>query len=689
MGALGCAYVVYSTRSHERAAPRLRLVFPTDRDMQADEYEPVARKLAARIGMEFCDPTTFEAERLMYRPSVCSGAEYVYEFRDGPFLSVEGMLATYSDWRDMAEWPEAPGEPARISGNLRRQQDPEAKPGIVGMFCRVYDVPKAMGQFLPGVYEPCGPDGRRYTFTGGSTTGGAVLYDSGKFLYSHHATDPAGGRLCNAFDLVRLHRYGDLDDGAKPDTPAGNLPSYKAMAGLARQDGAVRLETARSVFPDAGPEDTDFLSKLEFGKDNRLKKNTKNIRLVLENTPALAGKFCYDTFSGRVYTQGGLPWNPETPKRELTDADMAGLRVYLEDTYELTGGQKIQDVFDTFMQETARHAVREYLEGLQWDGTKRLDTVLTDYLGAEDSEYTRKVSRKLFCAAVARVMVPGVKYDYLTVLIGRQGAGKSTFCRVMGVDWFSDSLKVVDMRSKTGAEKLMGVWVAEIQELDGFSKVDSETVKSFLASQEDNFRPAYGRQTVHQKQQSVMIGTANKRDFLIDETGNRRFLPVDIGIQEPKSSVFTDLKPVIGQIWAEAVLRWRLGESIYPDAEMEKQAAMQQEDHMQEDPREGMVEEFLRIPIPPNWYSKDLEQRRIYIRDGHKTYQGGTVERRKVCAAEVWAECFGKSLGEMTKRDTREINAILARLLKEWKRELLRFWVCYGVQRGFCENVTP
>lgn len=683
---LGCAYIVYSTRKHESAAPRLRVILPTDRDLTADEYEPVARKLASLIGIEFCDPTTFDVSRLMYWSSCCRDSEYIFTYSDKPFVSVDGILGMYGDWHNVSEWPSVPGETERLERNQRRQEDPTTKKGIIGAFCRVYDVPAAMDKFLPGIYEETSISGR-YTYTAGSTVGGAVLYDDGKFLYSHHATDPAQGRTCNSFDLVRIHKFGYLDEEAKPDTPTAKLPSMKEMKNFASQDKATRLEDAKEKF--GAPENEEAVLELDYDGNNKLKKTAKNIMIVIENDPDLAGKFYYDKFSERIRTKGGLPWNTEIKERSVNDADMAGLRVHLETKYGLTGISKIQDAFDTFMQKTAINTVRDYLDGLHWDGEKRLDKVFIDYLGAEDTEYTRKVARLLFCSGVARIYTPGQKYDYLVVLIGPQGIGKSTFARIMGVNWFSDSLKIIDMKDKTAAEKLLGVWVVEISEMDGFGKVDSNTIKSFLSICEDRFRPAYGRHAVDKPRQFIALGTSNKRDFLTDETGNRRFLPIDIGVQKPVRSVFSEMRPVIDQIWAEAVMRWRLGERTYPDAEMERLAAAQQEDHMQEDPREGMIEEFLKIPIPSDWYTKDTTQRRAYIVGGYKTYQGETAERSKICAVEVWHECFGYPIATLTQRDTRAINAILSKLLKGWERNNTRYGEEYGRQRGFFKSVPP
>ncbi len=675
---LGCAYVVYSTRKHEGAYPRLRIVAPVDRLMTAEEYEPVARRLAFMIGLDIFDATTFEPLRFMYWPSKCADSEWVFNYEDRPFLSVDGMLSLCGDWRDMTTWPRPAAEKKYIDQGLKRQQDPEEKNNIIGAFCRVYDVPLAIETFIPEVYERCGEE--RYTYTRGTTAGGAVIYEGGKFLYSHHATDPAGGRLLNAFDLVRIHKFGYMDEEAGENLKGNQLPSYPAMAEFCRNDGAVNREYLQSIFKTVknGRGGMEWLEKLEI-KNNHVQKTAANIQLILENDPGLQGKFLQDQFSGRTYIVGALPWDSEERRRDLTDKDMASLRVFLETNYKITGREKIQDAFDDFLKKNTIHAVRDYLKSLRWDGIRRLDTVLTDYLGAEDSGYTRSVARKLFCAGVARVFMPGIKYDYLVVLIGRQGLGKSTFVRIMGIEWYSDSLKISDMKDKTAAEKLQGVWLAELSEMDGFNRTEQTTIKAFLSANEDLYRPAYGRLTVRSPRQAIFVGTSNRSDFLTDETGNRRFLPVDCGNSAPQKSIFQDLKKEIDQVWAEAVVRWKEGEAIYPDAEMALWAERQQEAHRQEDPREGMILEFLKRPIPVGWYSWDKDRR--WYHDS-RTYTGATMGRTLISAAEVWVECFRYRLPDMSQKDSRAINAIL-RKFPDWEPWRYRPGADYGQQRGF------
>ena len=219
---LGCASAVTRDLVYSGYAPRLRVIIPLDRTASADEYEPAARKAASLVGIEFCDPTTFDACRLMYWPSCCKDAEYVFEVYDHPFCSLDGLLGMYGDWRNVAEWPQVPGSDAIERRRLARQEDPTTKKGLVGAFCRTYSITTAMDKFIPGMYEPTDVPGR-YTYSGGSTTGGAVVYDGDMFLYSHHATDPCSGILVNAFDMVRLHLFGDKDMDAKDGTPTNKL----------------------------------------------------------------------------------------------------------------------------------------------------------------------------------------------------------------------------------------------------------------------------------------------------------------------------------------------------------------------------------------------------------------------------------------------------------------------------------
>lgn len=700
IGSLGCAAVVYSTRKHAEYAPRLRVLIPLDVTATPDEYEPIARKLAEQIGMDFCDPTTFDVARLMYWPSVCSDGVYVYEVYDNPFCSKAGILNTYEDWTDVTTWPQVPGSDSQFRKKLAKQEDPLIKKGIVGAFCRTYSIEEAMEQFLPDIYEPTTVNGR-YTYTGGSTTGGAIVYD-GKFLYSHHATDPCSGQLVNAWDLVRNHRYADLDADVREGTPTHKLPSFLAMKKMALELDAVEADlaqsrmapTAKEVFGDTqvavgaetipvvgGATGENWRKMLQLDGNGNYKKTIDNVVVILENDPMLKGKIATDEFAGCGVVLGSLPWNPDEERRVWSDIDDARLWWYLEAYYGITGDNKIEKGLSIVGGENVINDVKDYLDSLQWDGIKRVETLLPDYLGAEDNIYVRNVMRKSLCGAIARVLSPGCKWDYMPIFTGPQGIGKSTFLNLLGKQWFSDSL--TSFEGKDAAEMLRGVWINEVGELTALSRQETNAVKQFLSKREDIYRAPYGRRTEKHPRRGVFFGTSNHQEFLKDETGNRRFWPVTVGVYDAKKSVWKDLPNEVDQIWAEARAYYLLGEPLYLSEEVEAMAMEAQKNHTEQSGKEGLVMSYLEKKIPKDWYKMNKFQQVQFLSGSLQVNPDNLVERDRVCAVEVFELCFGGSIKNMRRQDTKEINAILGGF-RGWKRNnsSQRYGI-YGNQRGY------
>lgn len=691
---LGVGYCVYSTRKHRDSAPRLRVLFPFDRTVTADEYEPCARKMAEYIGIEMADPSTFEVARLMYWPSCCSDSNYVYTYADKPFVSADGLLAQYADWHDTTQWAATP-----IAQNFTRQAvkqgDPEAKAGVVGAFCRTYDVYRAIDELIPGAYEPVENSSDRFTYTGGSTTGGAVVYNNGKFLYSHHATDPCGGKLVNAFDLVRLHRFADLDDEAQPNTPNNRLPSYTAMLEAATQlpDVLVRINQERSAETQRDFEgvpatnadaDGNWEHLLSISSQTAYPKSTiDNVCIILEHDPNLKGKFALNTFAGRGEVLGALPWDARDTRRLWDDNDNNGLYWYMEKRHHITGNGKIDAGLSLHSTKFAFNEVQDYLQARVWDGVPRLDRLFIDYLGAVDTPYNRTVARKSLVAAVARAMSPGCKFDNMTILVGEQGLGKSSLLDILSRGWFNDSIRTFE--GKEASELLQGVWIVEISELDAFRRTDVARIKQFLSLRADRYRAAYGRHVKELPRPCVFFGTTNTKDFLQDTTGNRRFWPVDVGECPAAKSVWRDLPSEADQIWAEAVCYWKLGESLYLTGEVDEAAKEKQEEHREVSTYEGITLEFINQEIPEDWESYKLDKRRMYwsgsIAGGIKT-----VPRQRVCALEVWCEALNGLPKDLTKVIAREINAVIERQ-EGWDRmdKPVRFGP-HGVQRGFTKK---
>lgn len=712
LNGLGCAYVVYSTRKHQTTKPRIRVIFPLAEDVSADEYEPIARKVAEFIGLRYCDPTTFQAVRLMYWPSHSIDSDYVFTYADKPMLDGAAILNMYVDWKDVTSWPEVPDAQKLHQNMLKKQENPLEKEGMVGAFCRRFNIYQAIDEFLPGVYEPCDV-ADRLTFIGGSTTAGAIVYQDGLFLYSHHATDPCSQKLVNAFDLVRLHKFGHLDIQAEVNTPVAKLPSWLAMKEwvMARTDVKKDLLKERqqkaiaefSIVDDKNEEvlegeivedDDNWKDDIQYSADGMKALSTlTNIILILRNDKELKFKIFKDIFSSRILVRDGVPWDRkfETPDRIWNDTDDAGLRWYLESFYGITSTNKIMDGVSLIAEENAENKVATRLQSTQWDGEKRLETLFIDYLGCEDNVYTREISEKSLVAAVRRAIYGGIKWDNMPILIGPQGVGKSTFLKILGMDWYNDSL--VNVEGKDACELIQGSWILEMGELSSLRKSELNLVKNFLSRTDDIFRASYGRRAQKYPRRCAFFGTANDTNFLRDETGNRRFWPIDCFIYKPKKSIFNDLNDELDQIWAEACeLAKNKFYSLVLSKEAEKIAKEEQDSHSEDNVYRGIIIDYLDKKMPKDaWDSMDLFGRRAYLNDYEnmkKQYdESDLILRDKICVAEIWEEALKMDIRYLKKSDSIEINKILSSLYKWEKIKQSSRFGKYGVQKGFKRKI--
>ena len=680
--------LIYSTHKHTPEAPRFRLVIPLSRNVSPDEYAAVARKVAEDIGMEMFDDTTYEPSRLMYWPSTSADGEFVFRDVAGEILDPDVVLARYRDWRDSSEWPVSGRQQAVVLREMKKQADPLGKEGVVGAFCRTYSIEEAVEVFLADVYRPSVMQGR-YDYVPADSQAGVVVYE-GRFAYSHHATDPACGKLMNAFDMVRIHRFGELDVRASEDTEACKLPSFRAMSEFAVSDERVKLtlaeERAESAKREFSGED-DWSKGLELDRQGKVKDTLDNLVLAIRHDDGLQS-IAFNLHRDGIDAGEGLPWKQIKPG--WNDSDFASLKVYLNKGYGVYAPTKTKDALLAVASERAYHPVKEYLDALpEWDGVKRVDTLLTDYLGAEDSAYTRAVIRKTLAAAVARIYQPGTKFDSVLILNGPQGIGKSTmFARLAGA-WFSDSLTLTDMRDKSGPEKLQGYWILELGELAGMKKTDVETVKSFLSRVDDKYRASYGLNVESHPRQCVIVGSTNTESgFLRDITGNRRFWPVRVNGESVKKPWQISGEDVL-QVWAEAKAVYEGGERLYLEGEVAAMAVSQQAEAMETDDREGLVRTYLDTLLPENWDSMSLYDRRNFLNGSEfgEERQTGTVRRMMVCNMEIWCECFGRESSALKKIDSYEISGIMRKIegwgkYAETKNGMSGFPI-YGKQRAY------
>lgn len=494
----GYSCCMYSTHKHRPDSPRYRLIIPLSNPVGPEQYEAIARKLAEDIGIDYFDDTTYQASRLMYWPSTSADGEYVYHCLDGPVLDPQCVLDRYPDWRDISFWPMSSRVQEIKKRAAKKQGDPLEKDGLIGAFCRTYDIRSAITTFLADVYEPCREE-NRYTYIKGSTAGGLVTYND-RFAYSNHATDPCSMQLCNAFDLVRIHKFHDLDADAKPETPVNKLPSWVAMMDFIRKDSdtikTMDMERIRDFEEDFEEDNYVWMSELKRGgKNNDILPTRSNIEIILKNDPNLKdGVGGLDIFKSRVYKTANLPWwKYDKYRSQWIDDDDSALRSYIEKYYEINSKERVLDALINVHRENSYNSVTRYLSALNWDGVERLDTLFIDYLGAEDSEYVRAVTRKQLCAAVKRAYEPGCKYDTVLVLSGPQGVGKSYIISRLGQEWFSDTIPAI--KGKDAYEALDGKWILELGELNATRKSEIEAVRLFITSTSDNYRKAYARIT--------------------------------------------------------------------------------------------------------------------------------------------------------------------------------------------------
>lgn len=665
---------VYSTHKHTPEAPRLRLIFPLKRDVSEEEYPALARKVAQEIGMDLFDDTTYQPHRLMYWPSTSRNGEYVYQVMDGDILDPDAYLGMYDDWRDVSTWPVSSRESEAVKKAAKQQADPLAKTGAVGAFCRTYPIREAIEKFLPDVYAPSAMEGR-YDYIPADSSAGVIIIDE-KFAYSFHATDPACGQLLNAFDAVRVHKFPD-DDPKK---------SYNAMAEFAAADERVKLrifeekrQAAAEDFDEADPD--AWKKQLQYEKKSmELKNNLHNLMLILENDENLKG-IVFNQLADGMEIRGKVPWTH--PAKFWRDADDAQLICYVDAAYGTFSARNYDIAVTKAVDDRSYHPIREFFETLpDWDGVERADTLLIDYLGAEDTPYVRAVTRKELCAAYCRVYHPGIKFDSMIVLNGDQGIGKSTLIAKLGGEWYSDSLNLSDMNDKTAAEKLQGYWIMEIGELAGMRKADLDKVKAFISRQDDKYRASFGRRVTPHPRQCVFFGTTNSQNgYLRDITGNRRYWNVKVP-GNGKYKPWDMDEDTVKQVWAEVMVYAKAGEKLYLSPELEDYAKEEQRAAMERDDREGLVQEYLDMLLPDHWDSMDVYKRRDYVRDADDPMRPvGSVRRMEVSNMEIWCECFGKPKEDMKPSDSYAISAIMERIADWSKTGKAKILPIYGRQR--------
>ena len=672
---------VYSTHSHTANMPRYRILIPLARNITPEEFVAISRYVANGYGIDQFDPCSYIPHQLMYWPSCPIDGEYYGARFEGDWLDPDTFLTEHPNWHDCTMLPTTKREGALVHREMKHQADPLEKEGIVGAYNNAhFPIQDFIEAELSEVYEPS--VGGRYGYVPADSTAGVVVYED-KFIYSNHASDPAYGQLVNAFDLMRLHRFGHLDEKV----------SIKAMLEAAGKDEAAktwladkRLQQANEDYATPASDDGKWQLSLELEKSGDVSDIYENYIIIAKNDNVLKN-VAYNELRDTLDIRGDVPW--EHIKRGWSKSDEVGLYSHLSHVYGLYSPTKADNAMKYAADKRRFHPIREYLNGLpEWDGMERIGSLLIRCLQAEDTPYVRTVTRKTFAAAVARIYRPGTKFDSVLVFDGMQGIGKSTlFKDLVGEDYYSETLSLTDMDDKAGAEKLQGFWVIEIPEFAGMKKADIEKVKAFISTSDDKYRPSYGKVVESHPRQCIIIGSVNgERGYLRDITGNRRFWIVKVHQQEQvKTWHFTDEER--DQIWAEAKAIYESGEKLYLEGEMVKEAETAQKDAMEVDDRQGLVEEYLERLLPTNWADMDIYKRRDYIRYPDDPTQPKGIEMRKhVSNVEIWCECFGRKPDELKPTDSYSLATLMARV-RGWERSKEKRRIpLYGEQRLYIRD---
>lgn len=679
----GVAAVIYNTRSDREKSRRFRVVIPFAEEVQdAAQYEAAARKMAELLGIDLFDPTTFQAERMMYWQSLSSDQPKVFEVFEGEPISAEYLLSLYGnneEWRDIRNWAFKSDQEKETRAIVSKAmaQNPREKAGLVGAFCRAYSVPAAIEKYLSDVYE-IAPGNDRYTYKAGHSVGGMIVFDD-LFCFSYHSTDPiSDGHAYNAYDLVRVHKFGHL----------GKEDSTKEMNKLVCADKECVKDM---VTPDADLDDfddygdavksdsTEEVTELVWDLDGKGNKQVtvNNFVNAFKSDPLLNGLLAYDMLKETiVFTRPSFTAKGSKKGDLVNDTDISIIKGRIERMHGIYNDAKLNDAVEQVSSDNAFHPIKLYLESLTWDGVPRIDTFLVDYMGAEDNAYTREAFRKMLLAAVTRIYEPGRKFDTALVFYSEQGVGKSTLIQRLSKGWFNDSL--TNLSGKESYEAIQFAWLVELAELSALRKSDVEAVKNFISKREDTYRGAYARRVKTHKRQCVFFGSTNDDEFLKDATGNRRFFPVSVKRTRKTRIIFEpEFDAIVDQLWAEAMEGYMLGEALTLSDEAEAIAGGTREEFTERTPIQGLIEEYLDRLFPADYEDRFLAQRLDFLNGD--LGEEGTETKNSFSLIELWTEALGRRKDEYTVVKARELsNAV--RALKGWKRDKQARQKIYGPQ---------
>ena len=394
---------------------------------------------------------------------------------------------------------------------------------------------------------------------------------------------------------------------------------------------------------------------LERNEKGHVRQTISNYVYALNHDPWLRGNIRYNIMTERDCILGEVGW--PRGSEAITDMDISHLKLHLERNYGLNGSDKMLDAIRIVANENQFHPVRDYLESLKWDGQERIREVLPKYLGAEDCPLNYEFLKVFLMGAISRVFMPGVKFELMLCLVGGQGAGKSSFFRLLAVrdEWFSDDLKKID--DENVYRKLQGHWIIEMSEMIATANAKSiEEVRGFISRTKETYKIPYDKYPADRARQCVFAGTSNSLDFLpLDRAGNRRFLPILVDPEKVETHILeneAEARAYINQLWAEAMTIYRSGKfRLSLSKEMEKEARKRQLEFMPEDTTTGRIQSYL---------------------DSLKT--------DVTCTLQIIEEGLGR-INAPTQREIRDVNDIMNHSIVGWEAGTHKRLPGYGTQR--------
>ena len=666
---LGVRALVHATFSSTAQAPRYRVIIPLSRPVLPDEYVHAATRMLEMLGADQFDPGSIEPERYMFRPATSSPDDYRVFAYDGPPQDAEDLLSDFDS--DLSSRPTP----------RTRKRDPLGLEGTPGAFNRAYSIAEAIEAFeLP--YEAAGADS--WHLVGARAAAGVNMVAPG-LVYSHHVTDPAHGQAQSAFDLVRIHRFGEMDEDAPPGTPINRLPSHDAMCELVMGDARVLRqlvgedfaqeldEVAQGVEQEVD-EESWLLRLVRTPRTGAVRDCAENWELLQAHDPVLRSIYRDELKMGTM-VDTPPPWRtPGQTAPEFGAADRLELVYYLLRQYRLDLSPTRAESWALMRAfRNVRNPLRERLEALRWDGVPRLETCLP---GVAPTPYTRLVARRALCAAVARMMNPGCKWDHTLVLYGDEGLGKTFWMYRMAMG------HLANLGSPAHKDTLLTAsrsWIMVSDEGHSLRKADADAVKEFLTRTSDVYRVPFEKETLEHPRHWVVWGSTNDKTFLRRQQGNRRFLVVHCE-QPVDFDALTD--EYVEQVWAEAVHLWRQGEPLHMDKEEADMAADAREAFTEEDAVAGMALEYLSTLVPEDWGTRSEEDRHRWLLE-RPDYDPGVQPIMEVCSAQLWVEALGRRRGDARKVDLRELTEVLHRLPGWRQADRMKRLPGYGPQRYF------